>query len=106
MTLIKNTPDTKIKTSQVITGKITKILIDIPSGWAYNAGIRFKFGSSGSLPIESGDATEEYFTGDDTDIDLNPNLPIKQSRLEIFGINNDAVNDHTCIVTVEVEEDE
>ena len=106
VTLIKNTPDTLKKTSNVLNGKVTKILIDIPSGWAYNAGIRFKFGRSGTLPIESGGDTEQYFTGDDTDINLNPNLKVKQSKLEIFGLNNDAVNDHTCIITIEVEEDE
>lgn len=102
VTIPVSTVDTSQKKTRAITGTIKKILIDIPLGWNYAAGIRFEFGERRKLPSSQGDV-EKYFTGEDTDIPLEPNFKLKEDRIEIFGINNDVTNEHSCVVTVEVE---
>lgn len=103
VTVLKNTTtETRFKISNALTGKITKLIIDIPNGWNYTTGVRITVGKKKSLPATSND-TENYFTGNDTDLFLNPDMDLKEEKLEIFGVNFDGINDHTCVVTVEVE---
>lgn len=97
-------PDTLIKTSAAMNGKIKQILIDIPAGAAFNAGIRFVFSKAGVLPIEDAeDTTEKYFQGDETKISLKPDIILKEEKIQIYGKNNGA-SAHTFIVTMEIEE--
>ena len=96
--------DTLLKTTAVMSGKIKQILIDIPAGSAFNAGIRFVFGKAGVLPIEDAeDTTEKYFTGDETKIPLKPDIMLNEEKIKIYGKNNGA-SAHTFIVTMEIEE--
>ncbi len=103
VTMVKNTLDTKIIRGSALSGILRKLKIDIPQGWQFSAGVRFEFGRSKTLPTTNVDNTEKYYTGDDTDLDLSPDLVLLEDVIEIFGINNDVSNDHSCIVTMEIE---
>ena len=103
-TLTKNTKDTLKFTSSIFSGTIRKILIDIPIGIAYTAGIRFEFDGAkeSKLPIIETDS-EDYYSGDDDHIPLQPDLEIKEGTIKIFGANSSTVNDHKILVTIEIE---
>lgn len=103
-TLTKNTTDTLKFTSSIFSGIIRKILIDIPIGVAYTAGIRFEFegAQASKLPVPETDA-EDYYIGDDDHIPLDPDLEINEGTIKIFGANSSTVNDHKIVVTIEVE---
>ena len=93
--------DTRFKLSDAISGVVKKIKIDIPSGWQYSAGVRLEVGKN-NMPKQSAD-TEKYFTGDDDTIDLEPDTVMKEDKIQIYGINNDATNPHDTVITMEVE---
>ena len=93
--------DTRQKLSSAISGIIKKLKIDIPAGWQYSAGVRIEAGRN-NFPKQSDD-TEKYFTGDDDTLDLEPSTELKEDKISIFGINNDAVNPHDAVLTFEVE---
>lgn len=94
--------DTRQKLSAAITGTIKKLKIDIPSGWQYSAGVRIVAGRN-NLPKQTADS-EKYFTGDDDTLDLEPDIVLKEDKIEIFAINNDATNSHDAVLTFEVED--
>ena len=103
-TLTKNTGDTLKFTSGIFSGTIRKILIDIPIGVAYTAGIRFEFegAKQSRFPVKETDS-EDYFIGDDDHIPLQPDLEINEGTIKIFGANSSTVNDHKIVVTIEIE---
>ncbi len=104
VTLTQNTKDTLKFTSRTFSGIIRKILIDIPIGVAYTAGIRFEFSGAkeSRLPVKETNS-EDYYIGDDDHIPLDPDLEIKEGKIKIFGANSSTTNDHKIVVTIEVE---
>lgn len=104
ITIPKNTTDTAlIKRGSALSGILRKVLIDIPTGWQYAAGVQLRFGSNKILPTQNVDNTEKYYTGDNTDLDVHPDLELKEDIVEIYGENRDPTNDHNCVITMEVE---
>lgn len=105
VTITKNTTDlTRIIEGRVLSGLLTFLHIDIPDGWDYNAGIQLRFGQH-TFPEEGSDANST-FTGNDAELPLHPNLQLYEQKIEIHGFNNDALLDHTCVVTIEIEQEE
>lgn len=104
-TLAINTKDTLKFETKTLSGTLKKLFIDIPVGVAYSAGVRLEITGTKTeiLPKKETDS-EEYFTGDDTDLKLSPNLEIKEGTIKIFGANSDAVNPHKIVMTLEIEE--
>lgn len=93
--------DTRFVLSDAITGLIKKLKIDIPVGWQYSVGVRVELGKD-NLPKQTAQS-ERYFTGDDDTIDLEPDVPMVEEKIQVFGINNDTVNPHDAVLTFEVE---
>lgn len=94
---------TKLAETIRTTGIIRQIIIDIPSNVAAVAGILFKFGKAGTLPITDGrDESNDTITGDDINLPLKPDVELKEDSIEIWGLNSGGSN-HTFIVTVEIE---
>ena len=80
-------------------GVITRIYIDIPSGWAYTAGIQIEV--NGNLILPTPTKNEEFVTGDDTNLEFRIYKKVSEGELKIFGVNYD-VNDHSCVIFVEL----
>lgn len=106
VTITKNTTDLTnvIKSTEVLSGILTLLHIDIPEGWNYNAGIQIKIGRH-VFPEEGLDANQT-FTGNDTELPLRPRVELNEEKLSVDGFNNDVLNDHTCVITIEVEQEE
>lgn len=105
VTVTKNTTKlTRFIEGVVLSGKLTFLHIDIPTGWNYNAGIQIRIGKF-TFPEEGTDANET-FSGNDTELPLRPNTDLNEDKLEIWGINKDVDNDHSCVITMEVEQRE
>lgn len=105
VTILKNTTKlTRIIDGVVISGTLTFLHIDIPAGWNYNAGVQIRIGLH-SFPEEGTDANAT-FSGNDTELPLRPNTELSEDKIEIYGLNNDVVNDHSCVITIEVEQKE
>lgn len=87
----------------VLHGKLISLNIDIPNGVAFTAGIRIDFQKSFSIPsqVKGG---ERYISGNNNLLKLEPGIDIYEKIPEFYGINNDAVNDHTFFVTMEIEQ--
>lgn len=103
--LAVDTKDTLKFETKTLSGTLKKLFIDIPVGVAYSAGVRLEITGTKTeiLPKKETDS-EEYFTGDDTDLPFSPNLEIKEGTVKIFGANSDAVNPHKFVIILEIEE--
>jgi len=67
----KNTTEPKELTRiKVGEGILHRVVIDIPSGWQYSAGIRIKHSNGMILFPDVTEGTDEWITGDDSDYDL------------------------------------
>jgi len=94
---------TKIKETIPTTGIIKQIFIDVPSGVAAVAGIQFRFGKSGKLPLTDAlNQSNDTITGDDINLPLKPDIELNEDAIEIYGLNSGG-SAHVFIVTIEVE---
>ena len=104
--MVADTGDTKKKSTRLFSGIIRKIVIDVPIGNFYTAGLRFEFTgveSADEVLPKKENGSESYFMGNDNRIQLTPNIKIIQGDMKIFGANSDVVNNHKFIVTIEIE---
>ncbi len=90
---------TELVNEKVPEGIITRVYIDIPSGWAYTAGIQIEVNGNIILPTPT--KSEEYITGDDTNLDFRVYKRVSEGELRILGVNFDT-NDHSCVLFVEL----
>jgi len=98
------TTDTLLKTSREFSGILTKIIINIPDGWDITTGVRFEIGSQ-TLPMTDNNDSSEYFSGNNIPLELKPNIELKEDKIKIYGINDDASNQHDCMITFEVSQE-
>ena len=84
---------TKIKGSIKHIGKLTKLFIDIPSGWDYTAGLQIRVGKNHQLPYSPHADNEEVFTGDDIYLSLNPNVDVQDEEITVYGLNSDSIQE-------------
>ncbi len=92
----------KIIDSVALSGKVTQMNIDIPDGWNYNTGIQIRIGRH-VFPVEDTEDGQDTFTGNDTDLQLRPDIDVKEEKVSIHGLNNDTVYSHSCVVTLEID---
>ena len=97
---------TKLKkmggTSQ-LSGRLTKIIINIPDGWDITAGIQIRVGKRQTLPMpDSSSESSEVFSGNNIPLELKPNIEVREESLEIWALNDDTINAHDCFITFEV----
>ena len=105
ITIPKNTTkEIKLKSSREISGRVTKVIINIPDGWDITSGLRFELGSQVMPMIDNNDSSE-YFSGNNIPLELKPNIELKEDSIKIYGINDDGINDHSCFVTFEISTD-
>ena len=105
ITIVKNTlveSEQPITESDAMSGKITKLVYDIPSGVAGVAGVRIEAG--GFLFPARTKGGVNYLTGEDHKLPANPNQEIENETLKFYGINNSTTIDYDFIITIEVEE--
>lgn len=88
----------------ILTGILKKIHVAIPNGVAFVAGVRINFNNKHKIPsgIKGG---LDYISGNaNPDMVLLAELPLNEVKPEFYGLNNSATNDHSFIVTLEVEQ--
>ncbi len=90
---------TELIKENVPEGIITRVYIDIPSGWAYTAGIQIEV--NGNLILPTPTKSEEFITGDDTNLEFRIYERVSEGELMILGVNFDT-NDHSCVLFVEL----
>lgn len=100
--------DSPIINGAAITGRLVKMHVDIPEGVQFSAGFRVEFITGlGAIrypqPITG---ASDYFTGENTKLDLKPNIELKEATPKIYGVNNSSSQAHTMIMTIEVEQGE
>lgn len=91
-----------ITESDAISGKITKVTYDIPSGVAGVAGVRIEGG--GFFHPSRTKGSINYLTGEDINLPSEPNVIIENETLKFYGINNSGSIAYDFIITIEVEE--
>jgi len=84
------TKATELTRFRVYEGILHRVIIDIPSGWQYSAGIRIRHSNGTLLFPDIEEGTDEWITGDDSYYDLIINKPVPSGKLIIEGINNTA----------------
>jgi len=90
-----------IKKFKGVAGVVTKVYVDVSAGVGYMAGFFIDYaGVRIPTPI-SDDA--QYFSGDDSEYSVSPNLPVGEGDVVIYGVNNDSVN-HRFWLIIEVQE--
>jgi len=100
----KNTTEesnTPIIEGSALSGKIVKMHVDVPQGVQFSAGFRIQFGDR-RYPQPMKDASD-YFSGENTKLDLKPNIVVKEAIPKIYGVNNSTTTDHTMLITIEIE---
>ena len=100
--------DTPLIEGSPITGKLVKMHVDIPQGVQFSAGFRIAFfsGLGDSRYPQPMRGASDYFTGEDTKLDLKPNIELKDAIPKIYGVNNSTITEHKMIMTIEVEQGE
>lgn len=91
-----------ITESDAMSGKITKIVYDIPSGVAGVAGVRIEAG--GFLFPSRTKGGINYLTGEDINLPAEPNETIENETFKFYGINNSSTIAYDFIITIEVED--
>lgn len=101
----KNTTIEKIILSgDALSGILKKLIINIPQGWQFSAGIKIKWGNKIQMPSPQWKSGDDYYTGENIPLTFEPNIDVSELVPIFWGINNDALNDHTCVVTLELEQ--
>ncbi len=90
---------TELDKETIPEGVITRVYIDIPSGWAYTAGIQIEV--NGDLILPTPTKNEGFITGDDTNLEFRIYKRVSEGELRILGVNFDS-NDHSCVIFVEL----
>jgi len=96
------TKKTRMKSSSLLSGRLSKIILNIPDGWDITTGIQINIGKRQTLPMPDNADTEEYFSGNAIPLELRPNIEIREEAIHIDAINDDPFNAHDCFVTFEV----
>lgn len=105
LTIPKSTTVEKdILQGDALGGILKKMTINIPAGWQFSAGFKIKWGNKIQMPSPQWKSGDDYYTGENLTLILEPNIDISELAPHFFGINNDAVNDHTCGITMEIEQ--
>jgi len=97
-----NTPQpTLIKKFKGAAGIVTKVYVDVSAGVGYMSGFYIDYaGVRIPSPI---DQDTQYFSGDDSEYSVSPNLSVKEGDVSIYGVNHDSVP-HRFWLIIEVQE--
>jgi hypothetical protein len=91
-----------VKKFKGAAGVVTKVYVDVSAGVGYMAGFYIDYaGVRMPTPI-SDDA--QYFSGDDSEYSVSPNLRVSEGDVAIYGVNHDSVP-HRFWLIIEVQED-
>lgn len=105
LTIPKNTTiESKILTGDALSGVLKKMIINIPPGWQFSAGVKIKWGNQIQMPSPQWKSGDDYYTGENIPLTFEPNIDVSELAPVFYGINNDTVNDHTCVITLELEQ--
>lgn len=96
------TTPTTLDTFRIPRGFLHRIIIDIPPGWQYMAG--FKIDACG-ITIPAQGYKEEYFTGDDTNLDLFILRNVEDCEAKLIVVNYDTAP-HRFVAWLELFEQE
>ena len=96
------TVPTQIKKFKGAKGVVTKIYVDVSAGVGYMAGFYIDYaGIRIPTPI---DQEMQYFSGDDSEYFMIPNIPVGEGDVGIYGINYTNVPQRFWLV-IEVQEE-
>ena len=97
-----NTPQpTLIKKFKGAAGIVTKVYVDVSAGVGYMAGFFVDY-SGVRIPTPISDDAQ-YFSGDDSEYGVSPNLIVGEGDVGIYGVNYDSVP-HRFWLIIEVQE--
>jgi len=95
------TTPTLLKKFKGAAGVVTKVYVDVSAGVGYMSGFFIDYaGVRIPSPI---DQDVQYFTGDDSEYWVQPNLPVDEGDVSIYGVNYDSVP-HRFWLIIEVQE--
>jgi len=95
------TAPTLIRKWKGAAGVVTKVYVDVSAGVGYMAGFFIDYaGVRIPSPI---DHDTQYFSGDDSEYSVSPNLVVKEGDVAIYGVNHDNVP-HRFWLIIEVQE--
>jgi len=82
-------------------GVVTKVYVDVAAGAGYMSGFYIDYaGVRIPSPI---DQDTQYFSGDDSEYWVQPNVIVGEGDVAIYGVNNDSVP-HRFWLIIEVQE--
>ena len=95
------TAPTQIKKWKGVGGVVTKVYVDVSAGVGYMAGFFIDYnGVRIPSPI---DQDVQYFSGDDSEYSVSPNVAVNEGDVAIYGVNYDSVS-HRFWLIIEVQE--
>jgi hypothetical protein len=95
------TAPTLIRKWKGAAGVVTKVYVDVSAGVGYMAGFYVDYaGIRIPSPI---DQDAQYFSGDDSEYSVSPNVAVNEGDVSIYGVNHDNVP-HRFWLIIEVQE--
>jgi hypothetical protein len=95
------TVPTLIEKFKGVGGVVTKIYVDVSAGVGYMAGFFIDYAGI-RIPTPISDDMQ-YFSGDDSEYSVSPNVAVNEGDVGIYGVNNDSVP-HRFWLIIEVQE--
>ena len=90
-----------IKKFKGVKGVVTKVYVDVSAGVGYMSGFYLDYAGV-RIPTPVSDDMQ-YFSGDDSEYWVQPNITVGEGDVAIYGVNNDSVP-HRYWLIIEVQE--
>jgi hypothetical protein len=95
------TVPTLIRKWKGVAGVVTKVYVDVAAGVGYMSGFFIDYAGIRIPTPVSNDM--QYFSGDDSEYSVSPDVAVKEGDVAIYGVNYDSVP-HRFWLIMEVQE--